>query len=175
MKHKFFLPTFVLIISIISACSSTKQLNFNSEYETSKSVWQTFKKNCNNSYKYTVTFNSWTGFGWDTEITVKNGIVVQRKFKYNSTEKGALNNIKESDLQWTETESKIGSHENGAKPITLDKIYDLAEQDWLSKKENAKAYFETKNNGMISVCGYVENDCMDDCFIGVRISNIQAI
>ena len=27
---------------------------------------------------------------------------------------------------------------------------------------------------MISTCGFVKKGCMDDCFIGIKISNISA-
>lgn len=36
-------------------------------------------------------------------------------------------------------------------------------------------YFETKNNGLISTCGYVENTCADDCFIDITITRIAKL
>lgn len=82
-------------------------------------------------------------------------------------------------LQWTENENnlgKLGSKVGYASQIrTLDEIYKLTETDWIIKRKNAKLYFETKNNGMISLAGYVEDNCQDGCFNGVNIKSIQAI
>jgi len=71
--------------------------------------------------------------------------------------------------------TEIGSHKNGAAPLTLSEIYDKAQKEWLIERENTTTYFETENNGMISTCGYVENNCADDCFIGVLINTIEAL
>ncbi|MDD2426409.1 MAG: hypothetical protein PHU00_10410, partial [Bacteroidales bacterium] len=59
--------------------------------------------------------------------------------------------------------------------VTLDVIYSKARQEWLLKRENAQTYFEAKNNGLISCCGYVEKGCMDGCFNGIYISYIQPL
>jgi len=40
------------------------------------------------------------------------------------------------------------------------------------KRKDASVYFEAKNNGMISSCGYVQDGCMDDCFNGINIASI---
>ncbi len=123
------------------------------------------------------TVNStWTGSSWKTTLTVCNGTLVQRHFKYTATE-GLADTIPEEELEWTENENEIGDHEHtgAAAPLTLDEIYAKAEQEWLLKRENAKTYFETKNNGLISTCGYVENGCMDDCFIGISIKRIEVL
>ena len=95
-------------------------------------------------------------------------------YKYTSTE-GLPIDIKQGELQWTETNSEIGIHKNGAEPITLSEIYNKAQNDWLIERNNVTTYLETKNNGMISTCGYVENNCADDCFIGIHINNISLL
>lgn len=163
-----------LISSLISSCSSDEAFSYKSEYEISKEAWLNFKQSSGNTYKYTVVNSSWTGFSWETSITVQKGVITNRSFKYISTG-GESNNIPQNELQWVEEASEIGTHMNGAKPITLDEVYDLAEKTWLSNKGDVKIYFEAKNNGMISLCGYVENACVDDCFIGVNINSVEAI
>ncbi|MDP2414077.1 hypothetical protein [Daejeonella sp.] len=62
----------------------------------------------------------------------------------------------------------------GDSTINLDAVYDKAANEWLKadKKQNI-IYFEAKNQGMISTSGYVPNGCQDDCFTGIRISNIS--
>ena len=173
MKNKIYLFTLLLIGSLLSSCNS-EDLEHQDQFETSQKTWLNFKEYSNDSYKYTVTNSSWIGFSWETIITVKNGIVFQRDFEYTTTE-SLSTDIQPDELQWTETDSEIGTHENGAEPITLDEIYNKAQNDWLIERNNATTYFETENNGMISTCGYVENGCADDCFIGIQINNIEGL
>lgn len=174
MKNKSLIIFLLFISSTFFSCSSDESLNYGSEYEISKNAWLKFKKSSNNSYKYIVTNESWAGFSWETTITIKNGIIEKREFKYISTT-GLSNDVPTNELQWIENKSEIGTHENGAKPMTLDEVYNKAQQDWLIERGNTKIHFEKNNNGMISVCGYTQNNCTDDCFIGIKISNIQAL
>lgn len=175
MKTNFYLIILLYISSLIVSCSSEDDINYLSDFNNSRAIWLNFKKSSNNSYTYKVTGGSWVGFSWETTITVKNGIVKQRHFKYTST-KGLNNNIPKKDLEWTENTNEIGKHKHqGAEPLTLDQIYDKAEKEWLIKRKNAKTYFEAKNNGLISSCGYVKNNCADDCFIGITIKSIKPL
>ena len=87
-----------------------------------------------------------------------------------------MSDIPQEALEWTENEAEIGTHKNqGAEALTLDEIYNKAENEWLIKRKNGKAYFESENNGLISSCGYVVNGCMDDCFVGIRIEIIGVL
>ncbi len=173
MKNKTYLIVLILIGSLLNSCNSD-DLEYQDKFETSLKTWLDFKETSNDSYKYTVTFGSWAGFGWETTIIVENGIIIQRDFEYTFTE-GISTDIQQDELQWTETGSEIGSHENGAESITLDEIYFKAQNDWLIERNNTTTYFKTENNGMISTCGYVNNQCVDDCFIGVRIKTIETL
>ncbi|WP_281636856.1 hypothetical protein [Flavobacterium marginilacus] len=175
MKNRIYLITLVLISSLISSCESDDNSDFNNDFETSSNALSDFKKTTHNSYKYTVVEASWSGPAWETTISVSNGKVVQRKFKYTNTQ-GLGNNIPKEALEWTENGNEIGIHkDNGAVALTLDEIYSKAELEWLPKRNNAKTYFETKNNGLISTCGYVEDGCQDDCFRGIHIKSIEAL
>jgi hypothetical protein len=65
------------------------------------------------------------------------------------------------------------SDEGGAL-MTLDDIYAKANNVWLKADPKLNyIYFETKNAGLISTCGYFPKDCQDDCFVGVHISSIS--
>ncbi|MFV0564271.1 MAG: hypothetical protein ACK5NB_00405 [Flavobacteriaceae bacterium] len=171
MKNRIYAIALFCLVGLVSACDSDDD-NTSNAYETSKQVWLNFKAENSNTYQYTATESSWAGYGWETTLTVENGIVTERHFKYTQTPLD--HNLSEEELEWTETDDQIGSHENGAQPLTLDEIYTLAEENWLTERENATIYFETENNGMISICGYVESNCADDCFIGIKIKSIEA-
>ena len=173
MRRLFLLLSILLVGCLFNSCDSD-DLEYQNKFETSLKIWLNFKEYSNNSYKYTVKNSSWIGFSWETTISVGNGIVIRRDFKYTSTE-GLPIDIKQDELQWTETNSEIGIHKNGAEPITLSEIYNKAQNDWLIERNNVTTYLETKNNGMISTCGYVENNCADDCFIGIHINNISLL
>ena len=173
MKKNFYLITLIIIGSLIYSCDSD-DLEYENEFETSHEIWLSFKQSNSNTYKYTAQNSSWIGFSQQTTITVENGIITQRHFIYTSTE-GLSDDIPENELEWTETGNEIGAHKNGAEPLTLDEIYDKAQQEWLIERKNATTYFKTENNGMISTCGYVDNNCADDCFIGINIVNIESL
>ena len=165
---KVFIPI-ILLLAIFPSC---KKDALNSDFEQSKKVWLAFKKSANNNYSYTVKTASWAGFGDSTIISVSNGNVSGRKYTSYTMDGGTgQTSTRES---WIENSTNLNSHQSGASTINLDAVYDKAANEWLKadKKQNT-VYFEAKNQGMISTCGYVPNGCQDDCFTGIRISNIN--
>lgn len=80
-------------------------------------------------------------------------------------------------LTWSENQTNLNNPANkGAAPTwTLDEIYEKAKSDWLKKRNNAQTFFEAKNNGIISSCGFVEDNCADDCFRGITITLVEGI
>ncbi|WP_199158518.1 hypothetical protein [Pedobacter nototheniae] len=155
-----------------SACKKDKIVSAN-DYEKSYKTWLNFKVASNNSYRYQVNTNSWTGYSTETTITVQNGAIVKRAYvaKAIDPKTHAIVVVKE----WIEDKTSLNTHQDGALTRTLDDIYDEAKSNWLIKRKDAKTSFEAKNNGMISSCGYVENGCQDDCFNGIYISLIEKI
>ncbi|WP_428233008.1 hypothetical protein [Flavobacterium sp.] len=174
MKNRFFLIVLLFISILLFSCSSDDDLNYQNDFDTSQKAWLNFKDTSNNSYKYVVHGGSlFTNYRWETTLTISGGKIIQRDFKYT----GKTENIPADKLSWTENENEINSHEfsGAASPLTLDEIYDKAKTQWLIKRKNAKTYFESANNGLLSVCGYVENGCMDDCFTGITIKDIVVL
>ncbi|HTI93286.1 MAG TPA: hypothetical protein VL727_21955 [Puia sp.] len=175
MKHTRTLTRLLLICTLLTACNKSN-LNFHDEYEKSYNSWLSFKQQHGNSYAYAVAQGSWTGVGSQTIITVKDGKVTQRYFKMSLPPAYQVT-ISADKLEWTETESEIDTHpgSGAAGPLTLDQIYEKARTEWLPKKPKTTAYFEAKNDGMISSCGYVNDGCQDDCFIGIGIAFIHSL
>lgn len=176
MNKKTYSIILFLASILISSCESN-DFYFQSDFEKSQEIWLDFKELSGNSYKYVVTGGSvFTSFGWETTITVLNGVITERHFKYTS---GAEDTIPEDELEWTENETQINSeehqHTSAFYALTLDEIYTKAQQEWLIKRKDATSYFESENNGLISTCGYVVNGCMDDCFSGITIKSIVAL
>lgn len=176
MKIRLYFFSLLFISLAFISCKKSDFRN-QSDFEKSYNEWVKFKGTSGNSYRYTVSGGSWTGMGWQTVITVSEGNVVQRHFKL-SFPVGWTGNLPDDDkVEWTENENEINSHEpnSAAEAITLDVIYERASNNWLKRRGNAKTYFEAKNNGLISLCGYVEDGCQDDCFNGITITSIETL
>lgn len=141
-------------------------------YNESLALWNDLKKKHGNSYVYHTTFTSWTGFGSTTEIIVGNGIVTQRSyeaFRYDPS-----NAHKEIIDSYHESKTDLGIHEKGAKPLTIDELYETCARDYLvANVSNNTLNFQTTETGLMTLCGYVPDGCMDDCFRGIRITGFE--
>ena len=174
MKNKNYFIGLFLICSLISSCEND-DLDYGADFENSQQAWIDFKESTDNSYQYTAVAGTWAGPSWETTITVSKGSITERHFEYTVTE-GLAEDTPEEELEWTETGNEIGTHLNpAAEALTLDEVYIKAQQDWLIEREDSKTIFETENNGLISRAGYVDDDCMDDCFVGIKIKSIQGL
>ncbi|HEY9259752.1 hypothetical protein [Chitinophaga sp.] len=172
MKANIYLFLFLLLGSLFTSCKKDN-IAYKSDFNKSYQAWINFKKSSGNSYRYASNTSSWTGYSSETIITVKEGKVIQRSYVVKAVDR-ATNQIMTTE-QWLEDGSQLGSHDSGYPLKTLDDIYKEAKDTWLLKRDNADTYFESKNNGMISNCGYVEKGCQDDCFRGVDIGFIEKI
>ncbi len=141
-------------------------------YIESLTQWTELKNINGNSYIYQTTFFSWTGFGSNTELKIEEGIVTSRvyqEFKINET-----NGQREIIDTYTESEADLGSHEKGATPLTIDDLYNSCAGEYLSvDKEKNTLYFEAELDGLMTLCGFVPDGCMDDCFRGVTITSFE--
>lgn len=142
-------------------------------YGQSYEQWLSDKQAHQDSYEYVVTFSSWAGFGENTTITVNRGVVTGRTYeawKYKEDKPAE----KEITLQWTEDAAQLNTHQEGAAAQIFDQLYQQGSMKWLRVNTSQnKVYFENENNGLLSLCGYVTNNCADDCFTGVRISEFK--
>ena len=171
MKLNVYLFSTLFAFFLLLSCK--KDTGYWNDFSRSEKDWRSFKASSGNSYRYMVTTGSWTGATSETVVNVEKGQVVGRSYVRKMRDyPDTLLVIRD---QWEEDVSSLGSHEQGAEPVTLDEIYLRAKNDWLKKRDNAKTYFETQNSGMISLCGYVNDGCMDDCFIGITIKYIEAL
>lgn len=171
MKERILLFMFLLMCCLFYSCSDDG-FEYESDFHKSYEVWLSFKEESSNSYVFTVQRSSVFGGSRETTIVVDNGVVKERSFVCSiRKEDGTIEILDE----WVEAEGELGGHEDsGAYPLsTLDDVYKKAENDWLRKRKDADTYFEAKNDGMISLCGYWPHGCMDDCFTGINISVIS--
>lgn len=203
MKLNHFMLAFVCVITM-AACSKS-DLEYKTSFKKSQKAWSAFKASSNNSYRFQMVGGSWVGTSWSTSIKVTSGVAVERVFVYTrfmniAKPEAGWNDEKRQEilaamqltaaefkertgkeltdyLEWREYGATIGTHRDSPTDpyLTLDDIYDKAQNEWLKKNDDVTNYFEAKNNGMISSCGYVPIGCMDDCFNGVNISLIEPL
>lgn len=203
MRAKYLLGLGILLF-FFSACKKS-DIEYNSGFAKSKKALSSFKATTANSYRFQTQGGSWTGFSWQTTIKVVTGVAVERTFRYTAfsgvrmpeagwteqkrqeiltnmqlTEQGFVDRFGkplQEVLDWFEVGATLGTTQNtpANQLFTLDEVYEKAKNDWLLKKPDVTTYFETKNNGMISTCGYVPDGCADDCFRGIEITFIESL
>lgn len=147
--------TILMYFVLLLSCKKS-DIQHEDAFDKSYKTWLSFKRNNQNSYRYSVVSGSWVGISSQTIITVTDGRITERYFKRTVPKDY---HIPSEELEWTEKENEINTKTNtpAAAPLTLDEIYHKAKTKWLIKRDNAKIYFEAENNGLISLSGYVEN------------------
>lgn len=152
-------------------------------YTRSLRTWNELVKEKGGSYFYQTSFGSMEGnYSNKTKITVKNNIPVAREYEESISEIDSVDPVtkmasfkKEILSQYSEDELSLGKNQKGHPAITIDSLYKKCRDKLdVSPKENY-IYFETNDHGIISTCGYVPIDCMDDCFNGVDIAYFEWI
>ncbi|MBB6270980.1 uncharacterized protein YxeA [Pedobacter cryoconitis] len=172
MKRNNLLLLLLLITTVTFIVSCKKDdIDHKNDYDKSHQSWMSFKQSSNNSYSYKTSTGSWTGTSTETLITVKDGKVTNRSYVYKVPDKtpGGTGIVKD---EWSEDQSTLNTHTAGAPTLTLDEVYQKAKTEWLLKRKDTEVFFEANNNGMISSCGYRDNNCQDDCFNGINIVSI---
>lgn len=153
-------------LSILNTFKSENGLSYNESIDN----WTKLKETNGKSYIYEATFVSWAGFGSVTEIKVEEGNVTSRV--YEAFEIDGQSGTRTIVDTYTENSDELGSHESGAKPLTIDELYTSCASDYLIiDQKNNTLYFETDINGTMTLCGFVPNSCVDDCYQGIRISS----
>jgi hypothetical protein len=160
-----------LILLFANACKKDG-IAYGGDYGRSNLAWRDFKAATGDSYIYQVFTSSWGGYVTETTITVKQGKITERSYVAKTNDGNGQIIILE---EWKEDETQLGTHNKGAALLTMDEVYAKAKDDWLLKRDNTENYFEAKNNGMISLCGYGMNGCQDDCFNGIVIKFIRGL
>lgn len=158
------------------------------KYEKSLKLWEQQKKEHNNSYEFSLVWGSFSGFGYTTRITVKNGKIVKRAYKEFVPKQDRKDR---KPVKWVEKGEDIGKHTEGQKAVTLDNIYSYAKSLLNIPKESQPSeveldgekiiltlpkinvYFSTDNKGLIDTAGSTPEGCMDDCFSGFTIRDIK--
>jgi len=158
--------------ALFTACKKIDMV-YEDDFHQSLRTWLNFKATSGDSYRYTVSTGSWSGSATQMAVTVQSGKITHRSYVIKTPQQNS--NVLVIREQWEEDESTLNTHVNGGTSLTLDEIYEKARTEWLLKRKDATSYFEAKNDGIISSCGYVNNNCADDCFVGITINLIEKL
>jgi len=170
------LPKKIILIPLLAVIfnfSVTGQTNYVQKAEDSFKLWKKMKTE-HKGYTYTTNFVSDEGgFGWETKIEVQNGIVVSRSFR--NTELDYATGVDKAIGKWkVQTANFNNIDDYGTKAITIDEIYKQAISIYLAVPEATnQIFFNTKHDGVVSICGYFPKDCHDDCFEGYTITEFK--
>jgi hypothetical protein len=166
--------TALLIVSIFAFLAlSCKKDAIVTNFDTSLQTWQTFKASANNSYVYSTKSQGWIDDS--TGITVANGKVTNRDYFIFVHEPATNAGKRVASLQWKETTTNLGSHNEGFNAYTMDQVYDKAKNVWLAvDKKTNDIRFETNNAGIISLVGY-EPKGVADAFNGIAITSVTKL
>lgn len=165
---------FVLFFFSCSMDAIQENLTIEGEYgydfRESKAAWDDLKKENGNSYKYTILEQSWIGTGSETTMEVLKGRVVARYYvAFEISDEDGTKTITDS---YEETSMKeLGRHSLGAPPFTMDELYRTCISKYLVADPDAnEVFFETNEEGIMMLCGFVPLGCQDDCYRGISIS-----
>ncbi|MBD0833156.1 hypothetical protein [Aestuariibaculum sediminum] len=181
MKKKFVALTLSLLAFIYLSCDGNRATKAESliDYRISLDQWNNLKDSNGNSYKYTISTRSVFGSGTNTTITVINGIVFSRVHEsyslFNEDTGHYLGFENRIVLEnFTENKTALNTHASGAPAITIDNLYDSCLREYLSvDASDNKVVFNYDSNDIIKDCYYIPDGCMDDCTVGIKLSNFE--
>lgn len=164
------IPYSIILLFFTLSLLSCKGEDEGTSLDSSAKDWEETKSKEGNNYSYQVVSQSWTGYGTSTTLKVVDGQVSEREYTAYQIEEGGDRVILS---EYSESMDSLGSHDEGAGIYTIDELYDQCEGEYLSVDAAKNTiYFSTFKNGLLQTCGYVPSNCMDDCFVGFKISLI---
>lgn len=159
-KKTFFIVTAVFcLIALVVLIPYTKLIN-------SYIKWKNLERG-KSSYQYTVEFLSWTGFGSQTKIKVKDSKVVGREY-YQFEQQG------QKKEQYTEDAIQLGSHKEGAAIKVIPELYQECAFKVIPRSflPNENLIINYHDSGVLNTCVTRNSACADDCSVGVKVSQI---
>ena len=138
-------------------------------------IWKKYKEKHNGNYSYKICFGSWTGYGQETEIIIKNDEIESRKYQEWNLDRKSQEYKKNVTLQWCENASEIGSHKQGAPAKNMEELYKEAIKILLTNLEKyQKLVLKFDEFGILKNCYYYDTNIVDDVpSIGIIISSLK--
>ena len=170
MKLATLLTTLFSLLAFSAISQAQQDPIANSEnLKKSEKVWLEMKKKCEGNYSYQKINIYMMGDRNVTTVTVKNNIVVERKYEKFKPR------AEKSEVVYTETGDKIGTHKVGAPAKTIDELHVIAGErlrEVLPENQVLSMYFA--KNGLIKTCVSYDPRIADDVPTnGFSISNLK--
>ena len=145
----------------------TEQDNGQGELKQSLRTWSELKASNEPQYRYASRNVGWTGDSSRTTVDVVNDAVVARAYTSFDAEGAEV-------MSWTEDTASLGSHPEGAAPLTIDQIYERCGSEILSKDAEKNWITLTfSEDGVLAHCSYFPRTCADDCDVGFSIDSLE--
>jgi hypothetical protein len=142
------------------------------DYYQSLEIWQQETKKHNNSYEYTLFFeNSTSTYRCSTIVVVKEGIIQSREQKAYLRDSQTNEMVSSEKETWKENQEQLGTHNDA--PKTFEELYEDCSIILKLDPESNSIFFIKNDKLLITICGYSNIDCADDCFQGVSIRDFK--
>ncbi len=138
---------FGAVAIVLAGCSQfAKQSGLNRSLAT----WNALKAENGNHYLYEVSASVIAGPTFTTTLTVQDETVVMRNLEVSEISGTGEKTVIDS---WTEEGAAVGSHDEGAEPVTLDARYNTCRSDVLSRSSLTNdIILEFQANGVLASC-----------------------
>jgi len=172
------LSSLLFLLMLFISCSTYKPIAIadqvlNSGFNESFEKWTKLKKVHDSSYEYAVSYSSWVGWRATTKILVKEGKIISRQYAETQQDDEGQWSLDEV-LIFTELQREINKHEKGFKAVLFDQIYtDCGNNSLQMSPAENHITFTADNQGILQSCGYTDRLCVDDCYMGVRITSFK--
>jgi hypothetical protein len=138
----------------------------------SRAKWRKLADGSGDTYSYSVSTSSWSGYRTLTALQFESGAGTYRRFESNgvSFQQGSTAPLV---VEWEERGADVGSHPTGAAVATVDQLYDRCALDVLSRDRNQNTItLDFDDRGILRACTYRPLNCADDCTMGVGIEDL---
>jgi hypothetical protein len=154
---------------VLSTAACEGQSPEQAKLSESRESWAALKAENGSSYRYTVKDSSWTGYTWQTSVEVLQDHVSRRSFTGAPVVGGA-------GTSWLEEQGALGSHPEGAPPLTIEEIYDRCASEVLTQDPGENSITLTlRSDGLLQGCSYFPKNCQDDCAVGVGLTTLEFV
>jgi hypothetical protein len=159
----------LVVAAALSGCGSDYNEIEQEQLGRSRDTWTAVKGSPSRHYRYADRNSSLTGASWETLVEVQANVVIRRTYTARDIA-GVVTTT------WTEEAAAVGTHTEGAPPLTVEEVYTACSSNVLSRNPAVNRITLTFHpDGVMQTCVYEPKNCQDDCAIGYRLSMIELL
>jgi hypothetical protein len=139
------------------------------ELQAAEATWASAKASCS-SYQYTSTTSSVFGSCAETTVHIANDKAVGRSF-LDFTSGGCGGGDAAPAETWSELSAQeVGTHSDGAAALTVEQLFAACQTSLSHDPKQNTLTLTIGPEGVPTACGYTPINCVDDCYMGFRLS-----